>query len=120
MSDASQRKFPRVNYPCQLTMWMPEGPYDTVLTNALDIGQGGLCVEMNREVIQGMKVDIEIDFKDNTAPFRCKGVVVRCQQEDNKHYYNIGIQFVSLSETNQAALAGKISQIINLKEKDNS
>ena len=119
MPEKNQRKFPRVNYPCQLTMWMPEGSYDTVLTNALDIGQGGLCVKINREVIKGMKVDIEIDFKDNTAPFRCKGVVVRCRQDDQDSY-NVGVQFVSLSETNQAMLAEKISKFINLKEKDNS
>ncbi len=116
MSDASQRKFPRVNYPCQLTLWMTGGHYDTVFTTAADIGQGGLCVELNRDVGVGMKVDIEIDFNDGTMAFRCKGSVVRCQEQSNK-LYNIGIQFEPLSETENILLEKKIAQLINLEKK---
>jgi hypothetical protein len=100
MSEKNQRKFPRVTCPCQLTMWVAEGSYDTVLADASNIGQGGLCVEINHEIAQGTKVDIEINFNDSTPPFRCQGSVVRCRQQDNK-VYNIGVQFGTLSEPNR-------------------
>ena len=116
MPDPSQRRFPRVSYPCQLTLWLPEGHYDTVLATASDIGQGGLCVELNRDVVVGMKVDIEMDFNDGTMAFRCQGFVVRCQEQSNK-LYNIGIQFEPLSETENIFLEKQIAKLINLEKK---
>jgi Tfp pilus assembly protein PilZ len=100
-------------------MWVAEGSYDTVLADASNIGQGGLCVEINHEIAQGTKVDIEINFNDSTPPFRCQGSVVRCRQQDNK-VYNIGVQFGTLSEPNRVILEGKISQLLNLEKKDKS
>ena len=116
MPEPDQRKFPRVSYPCQLTLWMPEGNYDTVLANASDIGQGGLCVELNRDAAIGMRVDIEIDFNDGGAAFRCTGSVVRCQEQINK-LYNIGIQFGPLSEAENIYLDKKIAKLINGEKK---
>jgi len=116
MPEPNQRRFPRVSYPCQLTIWLPEGHYDTVLANASNIGQGGLCVQINREIVVGIKVEIEIDFNDGTNALRCKGSVVRCRQESNK-VYNIGIQFEPLGEAEQAYLDKKIAQLIHLGKK---
>jgi c-di-GMP-binding flagellar brake protein YcgR len=115
MEQDNRRKHPRINYPCQLTMWTAEGE-DTVLAQAADIGLGGLCVELNGAIAIGMKVAIEIDFNDSTASFRCKGVVVRCRQ-DSSSVYNIGIQFEPLSTAQHAFLDGKITEIIHLEKK---
>lgn len=118
MFEKNRRKYPRVNYPCQLTMWASGGIYDTVLAQTADIGLGGLCVHLNQAIAQGTKIDIQIDFTDGSPIFRCQGVVVRCQQ-DNKKEYNIGVQFEPLSEPNHALLEAKIAQLIKRENKGN-
>ena len=116
MLESNRRKTPRINYPCQLTMWVAQGVYDTVLAQTTNIGMGGLCVHLNQGIAPGMKVDIQIGFPDMTGTFKCKGAVVRCQQESQK-IYNIGIQFEPLSELNHIFLDKKISELINLEKK---
>jgi c-di-GMP-binding flagellar brake protein YcgR len=119
MFDDNRRKYPRVNYPCQLTMWLTEGNNETVLANTANIGLGGLCVYLNQGISVGTKVDIQLNFTDTTTPFKCRGSVVRCLQESEK-FYNIGIQFEPLSELKTAFLDGKISELIALEKKAKS
>ena len=119
MSDANRRKYPRANYPCQLTMWMADGFNETILANTSNIGIGGVCVHLNQSVDVGTKVDIQLNFKDPTTSLRCRGVVVRSIRESEK-FYNIGIQFEPLSEPNHAFLDGKISELIGLEQKGKS
>lgn len=110
MNEQNRRKHPRVNYPCQLTMWVTQGLYDTVLAQMTDIGLGGLCARFNEEIALGIKLDIQIEFTD-MKPFTCKGFVVRCQKI-SEHDYNVGIQFESLNELQHGFLSGIISKLI--------
>lgn len=118
MYEINRRKTPRVNYPCQLIMWVSEGVYDTVLAQAANISLGGLCVHLNQAIPPGVKIDIQIDFTDMPTPFRCRGVVVRCQQ-DSKKAFDIGVQFEPLSEPQHTFLDKKISELIELEKKGN-
>ena len=119
MFDANRRKYPRANYPCQLTMWLVNGLNETVLANTSNIGLGGLCVHLNQAIDLGTKVDIQLNFTNSTTPFRCRGVVVRSKQESEK-FYNIGIQFEPLSELKSAFLDGQVSELIDLEQKGKS
>jgi len=119
MFDSNRRKYPRANYPCQLTVWMESGQNETILANTSNVGIGGLCVHLNQGIYVGKKVDIQLNFTKQTTPFRCKGVVVRCVAEGDK-FYNIGIQFEPLSELKLAFLDGKISELIALEQKGKS
>lgn len=119
MFDINRRKYPRANYPCQLTIWLADGLNETMLANTSNVGLGGLCVQLNQEIDVGTKVDIQLNFTDTKTPFRCRGVVVRSKQESER-IYNIGIQFEPLSEPKQAFLAGKISEIVALAQKGKS
>ena len=116
MFDINRRKYPRANYPCQLTIWLNDRLNETMLANTANIGLGGLCVHLNQGVALGTKVDIQLNFTNETTPFRCRGVVVRSIQESEK-FYNIGIQFEPLSELKHAFLDGKVSEIISLEQK---
>ncbi len=119
MFDANKRKYPRVKYPCQLTIWLANGLNETMLANTDNIGLGGLSVHLNQAVDVGTKVDVQLNFTNMTTPFRCKGVVVRSVQE-NQEIYNIGIQFEPLSELKHSFLDGKISEILDLEKKGKS
>ena len=117
MFDSNRRKFPRANYPCQLTIWLTNGSNETILANTSNIGLGGLCVHLNRALFDvGTKVDIQINFSGTTTPFKCHGTVVRSMRESDK-YYNTGIEFEPLSELKYSFLDGKISEIIGLEQK---
>jgi len=118
MFDSNRRKYPRANYPCQLTIWLSEGLNETILANTSNLGTGGLCVHLNQEIDMGTKVDVQLNFTNPTTPFRCKGVVVRCKKENAK-FFNIGVQFDPLGELKQSFLDGKVSELIALEQKGN-
>ena len=119
MFDSNRRKYPRANYPCQLTMWMVNGSNETILANTSNIGLGGLCVHLNHGIFLGTKVDIQLNFTNSTTPFKCHGIVVRSLQENEK-FHNIGIQFEPLSELKHAFLDGIISGLLDLEKKGKS
>jgi hypothetical protein len=119
MFDDKRRKYPRANYPCQLTMWLADGRSDTILANTSNIGVGGLSVPLNQSVPVGTKVDIHLSFKNSTTPFKCQGTVVRSVKESDR-FYSIGIQFEPLNELKSAFLSGHVSELIDLEEKGKS
>ena len=119
MFDSNKRRYPRANYPCQLTMWVDHGPAETILANTANIGLGGLCVHLNQGIDVGARVDIQLQFRNPTTPFKCSGRVVRSVKENEK-FYNIGIEFDPLSELKFAFLDEKVTELIDLEKKENN
>jgi hypothetical protein len=119
MFDTNRRKYPRANYPCQLTMWLSNGNNETILANTSNIGIGGLCVHLNQSVDIGTKVDVQLTFAKSTTPFRCTGMVVRSIKDDEK-FFNTGIQFDPLNELKHAFIVGQVSDLIDLEQKGKS
>ena len=119
MFDENRRKYPRVNYPCQLTLWLADGSNETILANTSNIGIGGLCVHLNQDIVVGTKLDIQLNFANTTTPFKCSGTVVRCNKE-RERYYNLGVQFDPLNELKYAFLNGQVSELIDLEKKGKS
>jgi hypothetical protein len=116
MFDTNKRKYPRANYPCQLTMWMANGSNETILANTSNVGLGGICVHLHEGLSVGTKVDIQLNFTGSTTILKCQGVVVRSVRENDK-FYNIGIQFEPLNELKAAFLSGQVSELIDLEQK---
>ena len=119
MFDSNRRKYPRADYPCQLTMWLGNGHNETILANTTNIGAGGLCVHLNQEIDVGTKVDVQLNLKNSTTPFKCSGMVVRCFKEKDR-FFNIGIQFDPLNELKYAFLLGHVSDLIATEKKGKS
>jgi len=119
MFDSNRRKYPRANYPCQLTVWLVDGSNETILANTSNIGTGGLSVHLNQGITVGTRVDIQLNFTAPSTPFKCKGTVVRSHKENEK-FYNIGIQFDPLDEIKFAFLDGKVAELIELEKKGKS
>ncbi len=116
MFDSNRRKYPRANYPCQITLWLMDGSNETILANTSNIGAGGLCVHLNLSIELGTRADIQLQFNKPSTPFKCSGVVVRSRPESDK-YFNIGIQFEPLTELKLAFIEGKVSELIELEQK---
>jgi hypothetical protein len=116
MFDDNRRKYPRANYPCQLTMWLDDGSHETILANTSNIGLGGICVHLNHMVSVRTKVDIQLNFINPTTPFKCRGTVVRSVFKGDK-FYDTGIQFEPLNELKFAFLDGKVAELIALEQK---
>jgi len=110
----NQRKFPRANYPCSLTIWQQNG-FETILANTVNIGAGSLLVYLNQRLTAGAKVEIKIDFFKGT-PFKCFGSVLCCEENENK-LYAVVIIFEGLSETQTVTLQGLVAELINLEKK---
>jgi PilZ domain len=119
MFDIDRRKYPRANYPCLLTIWLEEGLNETILANTSNIGVGGLYVRLNQRIDPGTKVDVQVNFPDTAAPYRCRGVVLRSMRASER-IYNISIQFEPLNEFKHAFIEKKISEILAFERKGKS
>ncbi len=116
MLSENKRKFPRVNYPCSLTIWQGSG-YDTIMTNTSNLGAGGILVHINQGMMIGAKVEIKIDCLKE-ASFECNGLVLRCHQnresmEDSGETYSVAIAFEGLDEKRALQLKEVIEKFLN-------
>ncbi len=108
----NRRRFPRIKYGCQLTVWRTDGSSDVFLCSTLNIGVGGVCVILNKALLVGSVVDMRIDFTNPSIPFKCRGIIVRCMIETHARV-EVGIEFEGLDEVKKSFLEGKISELID-------
>jgi hypothetical protein len=115
MADQHNRKFPRANYPCFLTLWQGND-FGTIMANTANIGAGGLLVYLSQGLMVGAKVEIKIDFTQDES-LRCSGLVLRCQKnkegdEETKSPYSVAIVFEGLDEGKAVFLKEIIEKLL--------
>ena len=113
----NKRKFPRVNYPCLVIVRYEDKDKDVILTHTENIGVGGVCVILKRNVEIFSPVEIELDLLDLGDHIRSKGKIVwnvRRKGEESKKpmYYDIGIEFDALVKKDADRLEEVISQLV--------
>lgn len=99
----NRRKFPRVLYPCLVVIRAAQDQHDAILAHTENVGTGGVCVIMRREVKMFSPVDVELDLLDMGEHVRCQGKVVwsirrKSEEPTNPMAYDVGIEFVNISE----------------------
>jgi len=109
----NRRKFPRANYPCLLIIREVNALPDAILTHTENIGIGGICVLIKRNLKIYTQVELEIDLLDLSDHIYCRGQVVwsvrRKEHDSNKPlFYDIGIEFAELSPED----AGRLSRLV--------
>ena len=119
--DQNKRKFPRVQYPCSLTIWQKKG-FDTIMANTLNLGAGGLLVQLDQSLMIGAKVEIKIDFSKEES-LHCMGLVLRCQEnredrQGDNFKYNTAIIFEGLDEEKVAHLKRVVDKILTSERND--
>ena len=112
-----RRQFPRVNYPCLVTVRQDGEGVDAFLTHTENIGTGGICVLFKRGIRLFAEVDLELDLLDMEKNIKGKGKVVWSVKTQSKKQpkdivYDTGIEFSSISPHDQKRITEAVSQLI--------
>ena len=99
----NRRKFPRLKYPCQVVVRAEHDQKDALLAHTENVGTGGICVIIKKNLKMFAPVDIELDLLDFDEHVKCQGKVVwsvqrRSSEVQKPLFYDIGIEFVNLTE----------------------
>ena len=110
----NRRKFPRVSYPCLVTVWMKgDDDKEMFLTHTDNLGAGGAAIHCHRRLKLFDPVELEIDLLDLEEHLRCRGKVVWCVQrkERDPHKafnFDVGVEFEEIQEKDKE----RISKIV--------
>ena len=109
------RKFPRADYPCKIAV-IKGTLSEQFSTRTENIGKGGVCVVLDKNLEKFCPVNLTIYLKDGLPPLECDGRVVWAVKR--KEIFDTGIEFLSI----QAKDAGRIERIVRecLKARENS
>jgi len=99
----NRRKFPRVNFPCLVTVRQDVEERDMILTHTENIGVGGVCVILKKSLKMFAPVDLELDLVDGSEHIKCKGKVVwsirrKGDETVKPFFYDVGIEFLDLAK----------------------
>ena len=113
----NRRKFPRVIYPCLIKVTHAEAKEDLILTHTENIGVGGACVIIKKEVKLFTPVDIEIDLLDVDEHLRCRAKVVwsvrrKAVDPIKPLFYDIGVEFMGLGDQDQKRLQDTVARLV--------
>ncbi len=114
---SNRRRFPRIIYPCLIKVAYKDGVEDNVLTHTENIGVGGVCIIVKREVKLFTELTLEIDLLDIDEHVYAQGKVVwsvrRKAIEDVKpSFYDIGVEFLEIKDKDRNRLDAAIDQMI--------
>lgn len=116
-----RRKFPRVNYPCLVVLRKnDELEKEVLLTHTENVGMGGICVTLKRNLKMFSPVELEIDLLDLSNHIKCSGKVVwnvqrRINEKKKPLFYDIGIEFVDLDSKGSKRLEDIITRLVTDK-----
>ena len=116
-----KRKYPRVNYPCDFTLW-PEGEIEEVIMgNAANLSAGGLSAFMYKDFFVGETGEIAIESPHLTEPLHCRYRALRSNVDAStigewKNYHKVAIQFLDLEGPQQRALAELVDRLIGIEQ----
>ncbi len=104
----NRRKFPRVNYPCLITLKHQDEEPEIILTHTENVGIGGVCIVIKRKINLFAPVELELDLLDTDHHIKCQGKVVwvvrRSNEKKKPLFYDIGIEFSNILFSDQRRL----------------
>ncbi|MDD5292518.1 MAG: PilZ domain-containing protein [Candidatus Omnitrophica bacterium] len=116
----NQRIFPRANYPCVVRLREKKSA-ETFNTKTENIGCGGVCVMLPKNIGMFSPVEMEIDISGEGGNINCDGIIVwivRRQEisKDKADSFDTGIEFKNLKEEHRLII-DKIVQECLKKDK---
>ena len=109
------RKFPRVNCPCEVTVFI-KGQKEEIRTHTENIGVGGICVSLSKELARYHSVDLILRLKDEFEPVVCEARVVWSVK--SKDYFDTGIEFLNINDSDVSRIERLVE--VCLKTSQNS
>ncbi|MEW6008316.1 MAG: PilZ domain-containing protein [Candidatus Omnitrophota bacterium] len=100
----NRRRFPRADYPCLIKIRKKKGK-ETLAAKTENLGCGGICAILEKDLGLFSSVDIELDLQDGAAPIKAEGTVVWVVRrheikKDRAGYFDTGIEFKDLDSKN--------------------
>jgi len=113
----NRRKFPRVMYPCLVTIRHEKGEKQIILTHTENIGIGGICVILKNSIKMFAPVEVEMDMLDMDEHIVCPGRIVwsvrrKDFEQAKPSQYDIGIEFVDLLAANQKRIEVIVKKLV--------
>lgn len=114
-----RRKFPRVKYPCLVILKDAEDNKEILLNHTENIGIGGICVILKKNVKMFSTVEIELDLLDMGENIKCQGKVVwNVQRRDDAKkkplFYDVGIEFKDITDKERERVEQVITKLAGL------
>jgi hypothetical protein len=112
----NKRRFPRANYSCVVTV-RQKGNAETFNTRTENIGCGGVCVMLPKEVAIFSPVEVEIDLVKGENKISCKGTIVWSIRrgeigKDADFLFDTGIEFSNLKEEDWLLISRVIKECL--------
>lgn len=108
-----QRRFPRANYKCTVTI--RQGDKATPLSAITEnIGLGGICIMLEKGLDIFSPVDLQLSLEDSKEAMQVHGTivwVVRRREMRRKPSYDTGVEFAELSPESKARIEAILDRV---------
>lgn len=113
----NRRRFPRVIYPCLIKVSSPVAQEENILTHTENIGIGGVCIIIKKEIKLFSDVEVEVDLLDTADHIKTAGKVVwvvrrKSIETVKPMFYDIGVEFSNLSAKQKEHLNQVLDKLI--------
>jgi len=90
---------------------------DAILTHTENVGIGGVCIVLKKDVRMFSSVDLEVDLLDLGDHICCKGKVVWNVQrqrgsEEKPLFFDVGVEFVDINPQDQTRLSKIVERLV--------
>lgn len=88
-----RREFPRADYPCKIEVFQ-KGQKSSFSTHTENIGVGGVCVVLEKELEKFSPVGLSLYLEDGQEAVECDARVVWVVRREN--LFDVGIEFLDI------------------------
>lgn len=107
-----QRAFPRIAAQCDI--WIGDSTAGLIKARTQNLGAGGVCVILDRELEKLSGVHLRLTLRDWPAPLECDGRVVWMvpskELASGRVSYDIGVEFLNLKESDRERIQSFIDR----------
>ncbi len=108
----NRRKFPRAQYPCKI-MVKKKDSSEMVSADTENIGTGGLCVLIPKDLGIFAPVEIHLDLQDTRPVIICDGTIVWIVKRTNEQkHFDTGIEFTNLKREDSERINFVVEKIL--------
>lgn len=115
-SGINRRKFPRAEYPCKITVKRKDQDKSNSLsTKTENIGTGGICVILAKDLGIFAPVEIQLDLLDSQSLIECEGTIVWlvAKKQDKEATFDTGIEFTNLKRKDVDRIDVLVEKLFN-------
>lgn len=114
---ADRRQFPRADYECVVRI-RHKGGTEEYQTKTENIGCGGICVLLPKELKIFSQVEVELKLGTSNEPIKCDGTVVWSVERSkidkgSPQIFDIGVEFVNLNARDRARIEQVVAECLS-------